>query len=540
MKKVPFLCLLLVYSIVVCAGCFSVDSEDIDEQSSSSSVTVASSNSSSTTTDVLVESSSSIITVESSEELDDSSNEQCDEIIGCILTIGTVVFEYESGDTALLIKGNSITQYDFTGNVDIRYMTDESNDELAGQEFDLTETEDKSHELIIPEKNEGQIKGVEIAFWDDNGRRSYVIPVDISTDDPCANWCLLLEEPITFPIEEDFRLSSRDDQCRSFNYGSCPESCEEHCTSSGCSYSIESNTWECDGDCGGIGSCVEKRSSALLELEQNRELWNRFVGETASRITYSVFKGCNCMPESTGPFDVSAAGNTVHRIFNTVNEGEYFSDGGAFMSFDGLADVDYLQLSVNDLFQEVENELERFESDGYIEENSEYKGIEYHTEYGYPMKVNIGPTEVDGGLNFSIDSMDIGDDPRPILDSVEMAYKEWVYDTGGSATYTFYRSCYCLVEDTGPFIVTLESNEVTSVEYSGVQKIAITIGKERYSDFSIMELFSEVDSGIKDKPYGFSVTYDSEFPFPTHINRSMSPMIADAGFGITISDIIQK
>ncbi|MGL1936926.1 MAG: DUF6174 domain-containing protein [Fibrobacterales bacterium] len=535
MKKVLFLSLFIGGVILALTSCFSVDTEEGGEQPLSSAILDISSVGSSAEK-VLVENSSDISNAGSSEEHDDSSNEQCDEIIACVPTIGTIVFEYESGDTALLIKGNSITQYDFTGNVDVMYVSDET----IGQEFGFTEGEGESYELELPERSEGEIKGVEVVFWDDNGRRSYMIPVDISADDPCVSWCLLVVKPIVFPVEEEFRLGTREDQCRSYNYGSCPESCEEHCTSSGCSYSAESGDWACDADCGGIGSCVEKRSLALVELQENRALWNRSVGETARRVTYSVFKGCNCMPESTGPFDVSAAGNAVHRIFNTVNEREYFSDGSAFMSFDGLADVDFLQLSVDDLFQEIEDEFKRLESEEYIEENSEYKGVEYHSEYGYPVKVNIGPTEVDGGLSFSIDSMDIDVDPRPILDSIEMAYKEWVYETGGNATYTFYRSCFCLIEDTGPFIVTIQDNEVTNVEYNGMQKIVVTVDLERYSDFSIMELFSDIDSAIEDRPYGFSVNYDKEFPFPIQFNRSMSPMIADAGFSVTISDIVQK
>lgn len=50
-----------------------------------------------------------------------------------------------------------------------------------------------------------------------------------------------------------------DSDCENYHYSTCPEYCEQVCTSSNCSDPDENGDIVCTDDCDGPGSCVNKK-----------------------------------------------------------------------------------------------------------------------------------------------------------------------------------------------------------------------------------------------------------------------------------------
>ncbi len=320
--------------------------------------------------------------------------------------------------------------------------------------------------------------------------------------------------------------------CLEFTYSTCPSACQAQCVSSSCGPNPGLDMM-CTADCDGAESCVEPSIPAVLELEEKRLQWNTAVGNTNKRLTYTVFNVCNCSPEGTGPFAVTAVGNTVLGAEHTGSHDAYYLD----TEMDGKPTS--LKLGMNDLFDVIKEELIRIESTGDAGEVGEYKGITYDPNLGFPLSVNIGPLEVDGGLSFTVKSLEVTDDKNPtdVLIEKEAAYKEWVYENGGNATYKYRRSCFCPPEYIGPFTVTLRDNEVTKVLYSGDEPIDFAIDPVDYEDYSIQALYDSMSKSITNQPYYLTIEYYSEYPFPKTFSTGMSPMIADAGGSISILDV---
>ncbi len=487
-------------------------------------------------------------------EISSSENTMfCDMV--CSDEIGEIEVLYPNGDLALTIKGFTIELFDFKGiiNLGSDYQNDHS---MNGLEFVSDDAKNgkfffSTNDLFVSDEKQTLYISLYNHITD-----SYVtmkkIDIVFEKNNTGCMTCLRGESGYTVEIPDRHRsetitgdessqtmLSSSESEdeeksiCLDFTYSTCPSTCQSQCVSSSCGPNPGPDMM-CTADCDGAESCVEPSSPAILELEEKRSLWNNAVGNTNKRLTYTVFKGCNCLPETTGPFAVTAVGNVVLGAEHTDSHTGYYLD----TETDGKPTN--LKLGMNDLFDAIKEELIRIETSGNAGEVSEYKGITYDPNFGYPMSVNIGPIEVDGGLSFTVDSLVVTDekDPAEVLIDKEAAYKEWVYDNGGNATYTFRRSCYCPPDYIGPFTVTLRDNEVTKVYYSGDEPIDVAIDPEDFEDYSIQNLFGSMSSSINQQPYFLSIEYYTEYPFPKVFSDGMSPMIADAGGSITISDVV--
>ncbi len=421
--------------------------------------------------------------------------------------------------------------------------------DLTSDESDTTtgDTQQSSSEIIS--SVDGETGPMNSSENEEKSSNDYSSAVDASTDDDTdesssvnvevssSSSVLIVEvessEDGVVNSSGDVTIDIEKSICLDFTYSTCPSTCQSQCVSSSCGPNPAPDMM-CTADCDGAESCVEPSSSAILELEEKRLLWNNAVGNTNKRLTYTVFKGCHCLPETTGPFTVTAVGNAVLGAEHTGSQVGYYLD----TEMDGKPES--LKLGMNDLFDAIKEELIRIETSGDAGEENEYKGITYDPDFGYPLSVNIGPIEVDGGLSFTVDSLVVADDkdPADVLEEKEAAYKEWVYENGGNATYMLSRSCFCGPDYMGPFTVTLRDNEVTNVLYSGDEPIDIAIDPVDFEDYSIQNLFNSISASIDRQPYVLSIEYFSDYPFPKMYGTGTSPMIADGGGAIRISDVV--
>lgn len=117
-------------------------------------------------------------------------------------------------------------------------------------------------------------------------------------------------------------------------------------------------------------------------------------------------------------------------------------------------------------------------------------------------------------------------------DELALARAKWADADMQNYELTISRSCECLPEDAGPFVVTVEGGETTSVLYDGrpSDRVPPTVG----------ELFEMLETAQAEGAPRVEATYHEDWGYPLRVRIDPALQIADDELSYRISELIQR
>jgi len=122
----------------------------------------------------------------------------------------------------------------------------------------------------------------------------------------------------------------------------------------------------------------------------------------------------------------------------------------------------------------------------------------------------------------------IDDQARPLLDD---AKRLWASKSVDNYEYTFQRQCECLPDYQRPVKVRVNPDGDKWGEFADVSTISpAVLVPDGYEVFSIDDLFMKIETAINENYHSLTVTYDTEFGYPTSLNIDENESIVDEEF----------
>lgn len=124
------------------------------------------------------------------------------------------------------------------------------------------------------------------------------------------------------------------------------------------------------------------------------------------------------------------------------------------------------------------------------------------------------------------------------IDDPGQAKSAWQASRPDKYSYRMERSCFCLAEGVGPFLVEAEGSSVVRVrrvEHLGTSPDTIEV-TEKLASYSIDTAFAWVDRMLARDNYNETVEYDPDYGFPSRADFDGSKQVADDEISLRITD----
>ena len=120
-----------------------------------------------------------------------------------------------------------------------------------------------------------------------------------------------------------------------------------------------------------------------------------------------------------------------------------------------------------------------------------------------------------------------------------LANQKAIWETAEPVSYEFqYRVlCFCSAETTGPFIVTVENRQITSVVRQD-RNFEELLPVQASADFSIAVIFDDIKGALKQGAHSVTLEYDATWGFPSYVYIDRDEQIADEEWGVKITNFL--